>query len=78
MCFIAGTLALGHHNGLDASHLELAKELAYTCYQMYARMPTKLSPEITYFNLAPGAPEDLIVKVFLSTVLTSLLASLLS
>nr|KAG5712455.1 hypothetical protein BaRGS_011429 [Batillaria attramentaria] len=63
VCFMAGTLALGHHNGLDNKHLRLAKDLAYTCYQMYVRMPTRLAPEITYFNLAPGAAEDLIVKV---------------
>ncbi|ESO92753.1 hypothetical protein LOTGIDRAFT_120396 [Lottia gigantea] len=61
-CFLPGTLALGTYFGLKEDHLELAKELMHTCFQMYARMPTKLSPEITYFNLAPGAPEDLIVK----------------
>ncbi|KAK6195259.1 hypothetical protein SNE40_000727 [Patella caerulea] len=62
VCFLPGTLALGHHNGLPDDHMELAKELMNTCYEMYKRMATKLSPEITYFNMAPGAPEDLIVK----------------
>ncbi|CAH1271786.1 MAN1A2 [Branchiostoma lanceolatum] len=58
VCFLPGTLAIGHHNGLDASHLELAKELAKTCYQMYADMPTGLSPEIAYFNINnPGKPD---------------------
>lgn len=63
VCFMPGTLALGYENGLPEDHLDLAKELAHTCYQMYARMPTHLSPEIVYFNQAQGAPEDLIVKV---------------
>ncbi|XP_078605184.1 endoplasmic reticulum mannosyl-oligosaccharide 1,2-alpha-mannosidase-like isoform X3 [Branchiostoma floridae x Branchiostoma japonicum] len=58
VCFLPGTLAIGHHNGLDPSHLELAKELAKTCYQMYADMPTGLSPEIAYFNIQnPGKPD---------------------
>lgn len=62
VCFIGGTLALGQANGLPYDHLDLAKQLTHTCYQMYARMPTKLSPEIVFFNQAAGAPEDLIVK----------------
>ncbi|KAK3757457.1 hypothetical protein RRG08_015465 [Elysia crispata] len=64
VCFYAGTLALAHHYGLGDGdeYLGSAKELAETCWQMYNRMPTKLSPEITYFNLAKGASEDLIVK----------------
>lgn len=63
MCFMGGTLALGYLNGLPDEHLELGKELTHTCYQMYARMPAKLSPEIVFFNQASGAGEDLIVKV---------------
>lgn len=63
MCYLPGTLALGHKNGLPDDHLDLAIKLTKTCYQMYAKMPTKLSPEIVYFNQAPGAKEDLIVKV---------------
>jgi mannosyl-oligosaccharide alpha-1,2-mannosidase len=65
VCFLAGTLALGAHNGLPDSqnHLQLAQDLAYTCYQTYVRQPTRLAPEITYFNLAPSAAEDLIIKV---------------
>ncbi|XP_041370088.1 endoplasmic reticulum mannosyl-oligosaccharide 1,2-alpha-mannosidase-like [Gigantopelta aegis] len=62
VCFIAGTLALGTHFGLSKDHLQLGKDVAYTCYQTYVRMPTRLSPEITYFNMAPGAQDDLIVK----------------
>ena len=63
MCFLPGTLALGYHNGLDESYLELARSLAHTCYQMYAQMPTFLSPEIAHFNMLPGTKDDIQVKV---------------
>lgn len=63
MCFMAGNLALGFHNGLDESHLKLGKELMETCYQMYDRMPTGLSPEIAYFNTDGEGGDDIIVKV---------------
>ena len=66
MCFLGGTLALGYLNGMPEDHLELGKELTRTCYEMYDRMPTKLSPEIVFFNQAEGAAEDLIVKVGVS------------
>ncbi|GFR89029.1 mannosyl-oligosaccharide 1,2-alpha-mannosidase [Elysia marginata] len=64
VCFYAGTLALAHHYDLGEGdeYLDSAKELAETCWQMYNRMATRLSPEITYFNLAKGATEDLIIK----------------
>lgn len=62
VCFLPGTLALGYHHGLPAWHMELAKELMETCYQMYARMETGLSPEIVYFNTEEGAAVDLYVK----------------
>ena len=32
--------------------LQMAEELAYTCYLTFARQPTFLAPEITYFNEA--------------------------
>ena len=60
---MAGNLALGYHNGLDESHLKLGKELMETCYEMYARMPTALSPEIAYFNTGGDDRDDIIVKV---------------
>ena len=63
VCFLPGTLALGVKNGLPQSHMKLAEDLIYTCYQMYHRMPTGLSPEIAYFNLNPQEREDIIVKV---------------
>ena len=61
-CFYAGTLALGYYHGLSKEHLTLGKELAYTCYQMYAHTSTKLSPEIAYFNLEVGGKEDIIIR----------------
>lgn len=63
-----GTMALGYQNGLPKDHMEIATRLTRTCYEMYNKMPTKLSPEIVYFNQAPGSSDDLIVKV--STICT--------
>lgn len=63
VCFLAGTLALGAHNGLNASHMDIAKELLYTCVQMYERMETGLSPEIVYFNQDGTRQEDIEVQV---------------
>ena len=60
---MGGTLALAQYNGLPEDYMDLGRELTHTCYQMYARMPTQLSPEIVYFNQAQGVEEDLIVKV---------------
>lgn len=62
VCFLPGTLALGHLNGLPKSHFTLAKDLMKTCYEMYNKMPTKLSPEIVFFNQAQNSKDDLIVK----------------
>ncbi len=50
VCYYPGLLALGTLHGLPLQHLQLAEELLYTCWQMYERMPTGLSPEIVYFN----------------------------
>lgn len=62
VCFLPGTMALGYKNGLPVDHFDIAKRLMETCYQMYDRMPTKLSPEIVYFSQAAKSKEDLIVK----------------
>ncbi|XP_049886281.1 endoplasmic reticulum mannosyl-oligosaccharide 1,2-alpha-mannosidase isoform X2 [Pectinophora gossypiella] len=51
-CFLPGTLALGHANGLPDWHMTMAEELLYTCYLTYAAHPTFLAPEITHFNMA--------------------------
>lgn len=48
--------------GLDKSYLTFAEELAYTCYLTWARHPTHLAPEITYFNSEPGSATDFFVK----------------
>jgi len=57
VCFMGGLLALGAYTdpqGLDSERaqrdLKTAKALTYTCYQMYARMPTGTSPEWVYFS----------------------------
>ncbi|XP_038150034.1 mannosidase, alpha, class 1B, member 1b [Cyprinodon tularosa] len=62
VCFLPGTLALGAHNGLPADHMDLAKELMQTCYQMYVQMETGLSPEIVHFNMHQGSTRDIEVK----------------
>jgi len=47
---------LGHFHGVntgsryDPNDLELAEELMLTCYEMYRRIPTGLSPEIVFFT----------------------------
>uniref|UniRef100_A0A668UES3 alpha-1,2-Mannosidase n=1 Tax=Oreochromis aureus TaxID=47969 RepID=A0A668UES3_OREAU len=51
VCFLPGTLALGSYNGLPSDHMDLARQLMETCYQMYVQMETGLSPEIVYFNI---------------------------
>jgi mannosyl-oligosaccharide alpha-1,2-mannosidase len=61
-CFLPGTLALGVIHGLDISHLDLAKELMRTCYEMYHAMPTGLSPEVAVFNMDPSAKQDISVQ----------------
>lgn len=63
VCFLPGTLALGAHNGLPTEHMELAKQLMETCYQMYAQMETGLSPEIVHFNMHQGSTRDVDVKL---------------
>ncbi|KAK0140623.1 Endoplasmic reticulum mannosyl-oligosaccharide 1,2-alpha-mannosidase [Merluccius polli] len=62
VCFLPGTLALGAHHGLPEDHLELARRLMETCYQMYAQMETGLSPEIVHFNTHQGSIRDVDVK----------------
>ena len=46
------------------SNLQLAwaEEVAYTCYMTFARQPTFLAAEITYFNTEPGSSTDFYVK----------------
>lgn len=67
VCFLPGTLALGHFFAEQSSlsyskkipewHLELAEELARTCYFMYSSFETGLPPEIVYFDMDSHARE---------------------
>ena len=66
MCYLPGTLALAVHNGLPKKYMIIAKNLMYTCYQMYKQMPTGLSPEIAHFSTEQGAERDIYVKVCMS------------
>jgi len=67
---MAGTLALGTHNGLPESHMELGTALMETCYQMYKQMPSGLSPEIAFFNTGETSDKDIMVKVRCDTLFT--------
>ena len=56
VCFMGGLLGLGAYTdplGLDSERaqrdLKTGRALAYTCYQMYARMNTGISPEYVQF-----------------------------
>jgi hypothetical protein len=56
-CFLGGNLALGaytHPEGITSAEaqrqLKTGKQLAYTCYQMYARHGSGLSPEYVDFS----------------------------
>jgi hypothetical protein len=51
---VPGMLGLGHSVLHNESHLQLAKELMHTCYQMYVRNPTGLGPEIARFDVGYG------------------------
>merc|ERR1719167_805985 len=62
VCFLAGTLALGVKLGMPRHHQTLAEELAHTCYLTFARQPTFLAPEISYFNTEAGSTKDFYVK----------------
>lgn len=66
-CFVPGMLALGYIYGLghfegSRNHLEIAKALGKTCYEMYHRMPTGLSPEVAGMNIHAGSKEDIYVN----------------
>jgi hypothetical protein len=57
-----GLLALGHLHGVntapnpkaDPDDLALARDLMRTCYELYARSPTGLAPEIAHFTQREG------------------------
>ena len=48
--------------GNDNVMMELAEELAYTCYLTFARQPTYLAAEITHFNSESTSTNDFYVK----------------
>lgn len=60
---MGGTLGLAARNGFPDEYLALGQRLTQTCYEMYRKMATGLSPEIVYFNTAPSGLEDIYVKV---------------
>jgi len=70
VCYLPGTLALGYLHGLPEWHLQIAKELLYTCYLTYTSTATGLAAEITHFYMrdtpadadASGLQKDMYVK----------------
>jgi hypothetical protein len=61
VCFLGGNMALGWYYQRNLSYLlDMAKDLTKTCYQMYAKQATGLSPEIAYFNIDPQVNEETI------------------
>ncbi|CAK9076513.1 unnamed protein product [Durusdinium trenchii] len=62
-CFVAGMLMLGSRSlppeEVDARWEPFAADLTYTCYQMYVRTPTGLSPEYVNFNPGSGKGSDM-------------------
>lgn len=65
VCFMGGSLALGAYTdplGLNSDRaqrdLRTARALTYTCYQMYARMNTGISPEFVQFGRDEGTTSD--------------------
>ena len=58
-------MALGWYHQRNQTYLlDMAKDLTKTCYQMYAKQPTGLSPEIAYFNVdSQSNQETIIVRV---------------
>jgi mannosyl-oligosaccharide alpha-1,2-mannosidase len=58
-------MALGWYFQQNLTYLlEMAKELTKTCYQIYAKQATGLSPEIAYFNTDPNlSSETITVRV---------------
>jgi len=63
-CFVPGMLALGADGENAEEYVSLAQQLMYTCYQMYARQPSGLAPEMVYFrngeDMVSGAHHNLL------------------
>lgn len=52
-------MALGYMKGdMPKEHLDIAAQLTETCYQMYIRQPTGLSPEVVHMNIGEGSSKD--------------------
>jgi len=49
-CFVPGMLALGAEGPNAEKYLQVAKDLGYTCWQMYQQQPTKLAADSASFS----------------------------
>ncbi|CAI5725054.1 unnamed protein product [Peronospora effusa] len=66
-CFVPGMLALGtlsetQDHAKNAKHLELAEKLMETCYQLYHRQATGLSPESVSFPMMQAVDSRYILR----------------
>ncbi len=48
---------------MPEAHLHLAEKLMRTCFELYNRTETGLSPELVYFNLGNNDRNDFYIKV---------------
>jgi mannosyl-oligosaccharide alpha-1,2-mannosidase len=64
-CFVGGMLMLGSNTlprgEVNPYWVQLAADVGETCYEMYRRTPTGLSPEYTLFRTENGAGADMAV-----------------
>ena len=74
VCFLGGIFALGATRGhtvrdakqngflVEGDDLSLGAELTRSCYEMYSQAPSKLAPEIVWFNMQSGSEKDFLIK----------------
>ena len=62
-CFAPGMLALGYLHGFPEAHLEVAKNLTHTCYELYHQSPSGLSPDVVVFYTTKSARVDFSSRV---------------
>ena len=57
-CFVPGMLALGYLHGFPEAHLEAAKNLTHTCYELYHQSPSGLRPDEVIFHTTKSTIVD--------------------
>ena len=62
-CFVPGMLALGYLHGFPEAHLEVARNLTHTCYELYHQSPSGLSPDEVTFLTTKNSRVDFVPTV---------------